>query len=101
MDKFDKAVDRLEANGFVFKGASGIHGRYYEKVSNDKVELAYLFASGAVRYSVEKNYTEWDDFEAASVVYGKVKSGEWSCARFNEWFNHAYSVIASDNSEQG
>ena len=51
MDKFDKAVDRLEANGFVFKGASGIHGRYYKHTVTG--QTAYLFASGAVRYTKE------------------------------------------------
>jgi hypothetical protein len=50
MDKFDKAVDRLEANGFVFKGASGVAHRYYEKVSQGGIQYAVLYASGAVRY---------------------------------------------------
>ena len=53
MDMYDKAEVRLEANGFVFKGRSGIHGSYYEKVTATGIEHAYLFASGAVRYSKE------------------------------------------------
>ncbi len=51
MDMYDKAEVRLEAKGFVFIGASGIHGCYYKHTVTG--QTAYLFASGAVRYTKE------------------------------------------------
>jgi hypothetical protein len=51
MDMYDKAEARLEAKGFVFIGASGIHGCYYKHTVTG--QTAYLFASGAVRYTKE------------------------------------------------
>lgn len=50
MDKFYRAQDRLTANGFVFKHASGCAHHAYEKVSESGTTWAFLFMSGAVRY---------------------------------------------------
>lgn len=37
---------------------------------------------------MEKNYGKWDNPEDTEVAFEKVKSGEWTLERFQEWSNH-------------